>query len=78
MKKTLVMIALFLSVSCFADAQKVTVGINGMTCMGCVNSIKAQFKGLPQVASIEVDLETKKATVTLKEGQTIDSSLEIK
>ena len=74
MKSLLIMASFFLTLTCFATTQKVSVGIEGMTCMGCVNSIKAQFKSLPQVEAIEVDLKTKKAIVTLKKGQNIDLS----
>ena len=70
--RALIVLSIFLlSLINFADVQKVSVGINGMTCMGCVNSITEQFKSLPQVEAIEVDLKTKKATVTLKEGQNL-------
>jgi len=43
--------------------QTATIIIKGMTCMGCVNSVKAVFKNLPGVIQAEVTLEPAQATI---------------
>lgn len=39
------------------------VKIQGMTCMGCVNSVKNVLEKLPGVSSTDVSLEQKQATI---------------
>ncbi|MGH8762204.1 MAG: heavy-metal-associated domain-containing protein [Nitrosospira sp.] len=43
--------------------QTETMRIEGMTCMGCVNSVKNVLEKLPGVRSAEVSLEQKQATI---------------
>lgn len=45
------------------DISTVTAGIEGMTCMSCVENIESLVGGKPGVLSIKVSLEGKKATV---------------
>ena len=39
------------------------IKIEGMTCMGCVNSVKNVLEKIPGVASAEVSLERKQVTI---------------
>ena len=39
------------------------VKINGMTCMGCVNSVQKVLTALAGVQTVQVSLETAQATV---------------
>ncbi len=39
------------------------IKIKGMTCMGCVNSIKNALKFLPGITQIEVSLDPGQATI---------------
>jgi copper chaperone len=43
----------------------VTLKIDGMTCAGCVRSVKRVLEGVPGVRSAEVSLEVGQATVEL-------------
>ncbi|MBY0500263.1 MAG: heavy-metal-associated domain-containing protein [Nitrosomonas sp.] len=43
--------------------QTVTIIIKGMTCMGCVNSVKAVLKNLSGIAQVEVTLQPAQATI---------------
>jgi copper chaperone len=43
--------------------QTTTIKIKGMTCMGCVNSIKTILKNLPGVIQTEVTLDPAQAIV---------------
>jgi copper chaperone len=43
--------------------QTTTIKIKGMTCMGCVNSIKTILKNLPGVIQTEVTLDPAQAVV---------------
>lgn len=43
--------------------QTATIKIKGMTCMGCVNSIKNVLKILPGVIQLEVTLDPAQAIV---------------
>lgn len=43
--------------------EKVTLGISGMTCGGCVRSVGNVLKALDGVAKAEVSLENKNAVV---------------
>ncbi len=43
--------------------QTVTLGISGMTCGGCVNSVKRVLAALDGVAKADVSLEARRAVV---------------
>lgn len=49
--------------------QTVTLGISGMTCGGCVRSVKNVLEGIQGVSSAEVSLEKAQATVTYDPAQ---------
>lgn len=38
--------------------------VTGMTCMGCVNSVKNMVSALPGVAAVQVDLASGRVEVT--------------
>lgn len=64
---------MFASVA-FADAKKLTVKIEGMTCPLCAISVEGQFKKLNQVDSVDISIRKGIAAVTLKEGQALDDA----
>ena len=39
------------------------IKVNGMTCMGCVNSVKSVLEKIPGVSNADVSLEQKQVTV---------------
>jgi mercuric ion binding protein len=56
---------LILSVS--ALAKDISVSVKGMVCGFCAQGIEKKFKALPEIASVNVSLETKTVTITTKE-----------
>ena len=50
--------------------QTATIKIKGMTCMGCVNSIKNVLKNLPGIAQLEVTLDPAQAVVQFDPAST--------
>ena len=46
------------------NMNEVTLSVTGMTCGGCVNSVKRVLAALPGVQSVEVSLEPGEARVT--------------
>lgn len=49
--------------------QTTIIGIQGMTCMGCVASVKRVLGAIEGVATAEVSLEKAQATVTYDPGK---------
>lgn len=49
--------------------EKVTLGISGMTCGGCVRSVTNVLKALDGVANAEVSLEQRNAVVDYDPGK---------
>ena len=45
-----------------------TIKVKGMTCMGCVGSVKRVLQGMAGVASVEVSLDRGEATVQYDPG----------
>jgi len=43
--------------------QQSVIHIKGMTCMGCVNSVKNVLKNQPGITAVDVTLEPAQATV---------------
>ena len=50
--------------------QTATIKIKGMTCMGCVNSIKNVLKNLPGITQLEVTLDPAQAVVQFDPAST--------
>ena len=50
--------------------QTQVIKVNGMTCMGCVNSVKNVLEKIPGVSSANVSLEQKQVTVEYDEAIT--------
>ena len=46
------------------------IKVNGMTCMGCVNSVKNVLEKIPGVSSVDVSLEQKQVTVEYDAAKT--------
>ena len=53
-----------------------TLNITGMTCGGCVSTIKDALKAIPGVSSAKVSLANHEATVQFSEGQTSHEQLQ--
>ena len=47
----------------------VTLKVNGMTCDGCVRSVKKVLRGVPGVRDVEVSLERGEARVEFDPGR---------
>jgi copper chaperone len=41
-----------------------TLNVSGMSCMGCVNSVKNMVSALPGISKVEVDLAAGRVEVT--------------
>jgi copper chaperone len=46
------------------------IDIKGMTCMGCINSVKQVLQALPGVGKVEVSLEQGRARIDFDPAQT--------
>lgn len=56
-------------------AATTTIGIDGMTCSGCVNSVTKALKAVAGVEDVKVSLEANNATVLFDERVTSVASL---
>jgi copper chaperone len=52
------------------EMQTEVIKIEGMTCTGCVNSVKNVLENIPGVDSVEVSLEQKQATIRYDDAST--------
>ncbi len=50
--------------------EKITLPVKGMTCMGCVASVKRVLGAVPGVGSAEVSLEKAQAAISYDPGKT--------
>ncbi|MBI3901789.1 MAG: heavy-metal-associated domain-containing protein [Nitrosomonadales bacterium] len=50
--------------------ETIQLSIQGMTCNGCVGSVKKVLQALPGVSGVEVSLEHNRATLTYDPAQT--------
>jgi mercuric ion binding protein len=60
--------------SAVASADTIKAKVNGMVCGFCATGIEKTFKAQPEVKAVNVDLEHKLVTVSMKEGQTLDDA----
>jgi len=74
MKKALSVLAVaalgLVSVTQATDSAKTTLAIKGMTCGGCVASVKIQLKRTEGVSAYDVSLEKAQADVTYDPAKT--------
>ena len=49
--------------------ETITLNVKGMTCMGCVRSIKNVLEPIPGVTNVDVVLETGKVTLIFDPAQ---------
>ena len=49
--------------------ETITLNVKGMTCMGCVRSVKNVLEPIPGVSNVEVVLETGKVTLAFDPAQ---------
>ena len=49
--------------------ETITLNVKGMTCMGCVRSVKNVLEPIPGVGNVEVVLETGKVTLAFDPAQ---------
>jgi copper chaperone CopZ len=71
----LVSVVLLASANATAQISKAEIRATGLTCSMCSNAINKQLKSLPEVVSVETDLNTNTFTVTLKEGNTLSPKI---
>lgn len=64
-------LVLITSIKSFAQISKAEIIATGLTCSMCSNAINKQLKTLPEVVTVETDLNTNTFTVTLKEGNNL-------
>jgi copper chaperone CopZ len=67
----LVSIVLLAGIKSNAQISKAEIMATGLTCSMCSNAINKQLKSLPEVISVETDLNTNTFIVTLKEDNTL-------
>ena len=76
MKNILItVITLFFAVQSEAQIVKAEIIATGLTCSMCSNSINKQLKSLPEVDSVETDLNTNTFTVTMKPNTNVSPTI---
>ncbi|MSP55743.1 MAG: heavy-metal-associated domain-containing protein [Myxococcales bacterium] len=52
--------------------ETLVIGVDGMTCGGCVNSVERALQRVPGVSRVRVDLQKRQAEV---DGESLDPTL---
>ena len=58
-----------------AQISNAEIKATGLTCSMCSNAINKQLKSMPEVASVDTDLNTNTFTVTLKKDNTLSPKI---
>ncbi len=66
-------IGIFVSASAFAAGKEVRATVNGMVCGFCAQGITKKFGSEASVNKVDVSLEKKVVTISLKEGKELDN-----
>lgn len=69
MKNFIAVFVVSLFFSGVSQAKDIIVDVNGLVCEFCAVTIEKSFNKKPQVKEVQVDLDSKKVTIILKEGQ---------
>lgn len=71
-KVSLLAIGLSIASQSFAAGKEISATVNGMVCGFCAQGITKKFNADPAVEKVDVSLEKKVVTITLKEGKNLD------
>ena len=74
MKKILIFLVMLATMSGTACADTIKVSVNGLVCAFCATGIEKTFNEQPAVATVNVDLDNKRVTITTKPQQALDDS----
>jgi copper chaperone CopZ len=74
MKKILMLSAMLITISGFANAATIKASVNGLVCAFCATGIEKTFKAQDAVESVHVDLEKKLVTLETKTNQDLDDA----
>jgi periplasmic mercuric ion binding protein len=77
MRHIFLIFVILASLTASAFAETITTTVNGMVCAFCATGIEKTFRKQPEVATVKVDLHTKRVTITTKPGKTL-SDVKIK
>jgi periplasmic mercuric ion binding protein len=77
MRHIFLIFVILASLTASAYAETITTTVNGMVCAFCATGIEKTFRKQPEVATVKVDLHTKRVTITTKPGKTL-SDVKIK
>lgn len=69
MKMKVALLVGMMALSSIAFGKSIRVKVNGMVCAFCAQGITKKFKAQPQVETVDVKLEDKTVTLTVKEKQ---------
>ena len=73
MKQLIMSLILFFPMSLLAgNTQIIDIDIEGMSCKFCAYSVKRNLSKLPDIATAEVNIDTKKAHIVMQEGKQAD------
>lgn len=72
MKKILLALAVFISVTASAQVTKVTLQASGLTCSMCSNSINKALKTLPYAESVYSNIKTSSFDINIKPGAKVN------
>lgn len=74
--KILALLTLLMMTPLFAEAKPITVQVKGMVCSFCAQGIEKKLKGVPEVAKVAVNMETKLVSIeTSGESDIADEKL---
>ena len=74
MRRNLLIFAILAGLSGSAFAETITTTVNGMVCAFCATGIEKTFRKQPEVATVRVDLPTKRVAITTKPGKTLSDA----
>ena len=72
--RSLIALCAVLALSTAAQAETIVATVNGMVCAFCATGLEKTFNKQAAVATVKVDLETKKVTLEIKPDKTIDDA----
>jgi mercuric ion binding protein len=71
MRHILLTLIILVGLSGSALSETIKTTVNGMVCAFCATGIEKTFRKQPEVATVKVDLPTKRVTITTKPGKTL-------
>lgn len=66
-----IFVLMLVSASAFASQKEASLFVEGMSCVSCASAIEKRLRAFPEVASVNISMNTGRVSVSFKDGKSL-------